>query len=295
MITLFESVKRWSARGRLPLEVNLHRPFWDALKTWAACWRPTGKSWIWLVFALAGPMVAAAPLRLNEVLVTRVVEHEGQPAFQRGLLAANGDFETFDPVPFVPAASIPSEVIGSDLILASVWFGYDVLGPEALANFTDILVPITIGEASYFSIQPSSEPRLEAGTIPNLSTRGIVEPINGLLIGGFVVQERPRRVLIRGVGPTLGEFEVVAPVADPRLVLFRAGQTEAIASNHDWDQAPDHEALAAASATVGAFALPSGSLDAALLLELPPGAYTAHVEDVANAGGTALLEIYPLP
>jgi hypothetical protein len=46
---------------------------------------------------------------------------------------------------------------------------------------------------------------------------------------------------------------------------------------------------------VGAFALPADSRDAALVLTLPPGSYTAQVSGVANTVGVALVEIYELP
>jgi len=46
---------------------------------------------------------------------------------------------------------------------------------------------------------------------------------------------------------------------------------------------------------VGAFALPAGSKDAALLLDLPAGIYTAHVAGADGGTGVALLEIYRVP
>ena len=46
----------------------------------------------------------------------------------------------------------------------------------------------------------------------------------------------------------------------------------------------------------GAFALPNGSRDSALVLTLAPGTYTAQVGAVDNTStGIALVEIYELP
>jgi hypothetical protein len=53
--------------------------------------------------------------------------------------------------------------------------------------------------------------------------------------------------------------------------------------------------LAAAFTRVGAFALPAGSRDAALLATLPPGAYTAQVSGVGGTTGVALVEVYEVP
>jgi len=46
---------------------------------------------------------------------------------------------------------------------------------------------------------------------------------------------------------------------------------------------------------VGAFALPVGSKDAALVITLPPGNYTVIVSGVAGASGVALAEVYAVP
>jgi hypothetical protein len=43
---------------------------------------------------------------------------------------------------------------------------------------------------------------------------------------------------------------------------------------------------------VGAFSLPANSKDAAILVTLEPGAYTAQVSGVGSTTGTALIEIY---
>jgi hypothetical protein len=44
--------------------------------------------------------------------------------------------------------------------------------------------------------------------------------------------------------------------------------------------------------TVGAFNLPASSLDAAMVITLPPGAYTAQVQGADGGTGIALVEVY---
>ena len=46
---------------------------------------------------------------------------------------------------------------------------------------------------------------------------------------------------------------------------------------------------------VGAFALPSGSKDAALVVTLAPGPYTVVVTDRNGATGVPLVEVYLVP
>ncbi len=70
-------------------------------------------------------------------------------------------------------------------------------------------------------------------------------------------------------------------------------------STHDSDSTRELleavERVARAASAVGAFALPSGSRDAALLLTIAPGAYTAQISGVGNTTGVALVEIYDVP
>lgn len=121
----------------------------------------------------------------------------------------------------------------------------------------------------------------------NLSTRAtlgagpVLTP--GFVVGGTI----SRRVLIRAVGPTLSRFGVTGVMADPSLTVFRSGVTAQIAANNNWGGAAT---LVTTSAAVSAFALPLDSLDAALLLTLTPGAYTAQV--TGTGAGEVLVEVY---
>jgi hypothetical protein len=53
--------------------------------------------------------------------------------------------------------------------------------------------------------------------------------------------------------------------------------------------------IASVSAAVGAFALNTNSKDAALLVSLAEGSYTAVVSGVGSTTGTALVELYVVP
>lgn len=130
--------------------------------------------------------------------------------------------------------------------------------------------------------------------LANLSTRAFVGAGGDLLIPGIVVGgTAPKTLLIRAVGPTLATFGVTNALANPTLAVFD-GATR-IAGNDDWGVNPDVAAVTVATAQVGAFALPSGSRDAALLLTLRPGTYTAQVSGVGGATGIALVEVYEAP
>lgn len=131
-----------------------------------------------------------------------------------------------------------------------------------------------------------------SGYMVNQSARGEIRPDQEVLIAGFAVSgSATRRALIRCVGPTLGDFGVPAPVSDSTLSVFNANQVE-ISSNDNWSDNSNAAEIAAAAQTLGAFALPEGSLDSAVLLDLAPGSYTVHARGVGGATGTVLLEVY---
>jgi hypothetical protein len=128
----------------------------------------------------------------------------------------------------------------------------------------------------------------------NLSARSHVGRNDDLLVVGLAVKgESPKRFLIRGVGPTLTDFKVAGALVDPVLTLFQ-GQT-VMRSNDDWSLSADAAEIAAAAVKCGAFALAPGSKDAAMLVYLPPGNYTAHVKGVGDTTGIAIVEAYEVP
>lgn len=126
--------------------------------------------------------------------------------------------------------------------------------------------------------------------LANLSARGLVGTGDQNLIVGFVSRGTgTKQILVRGVGPTLGtEFGVAGALATPELTLF-SGQGKVIASNTAWGGSA---ALAQVFEQVGAFALPTGSADTALLETLSSGSYTAEVSGLNGATGIALAELY---
>lgn len=128
--------------------------------------------------------------------------------------------------------------------------------------------------------------------LANLSARARAGTGTGTLIAGFVVDVpamgSTRTFLIRAIGPALAQFGVTGVLADPRLAVYRGDVR--LAGNDDWNR--DSGVLPNAFTQFGAFALPHGSKDSALLLNLPPGAYSVHVNSVDGGSGVALVEIY---
>ncbi|WP_221031561.1 hypothetical protein [Actomonas aquatica] len=152
----------------------------------------------------------------------------------------------------------------------------------------------------------SETPNTEAQRLVNISSRSLVSPGEGQLVGGFVVTgNSPKRILVRGVGPELATFNVAGFLTNPRLSLYDATETP-IAENDDWETGlpltPNQTVataaeIAAAAQSVGGFPLTAGSQDAALIVTLNPGSYTVAlaVATPDTAPGNGLIEIYELP
>jgi hypothetical protein len=133
-------------------------------------------------------------------------------------------------------------------------------------------------------------PGTDTVRLANISTRGWVSGEDNRMISGFVVSgNRPKRVLVRAAGPSLEPFGLSGFLPDPVVTVLEGARE--IARNNDWEQG-GATASAEFAARVGAFAFPSGSKDAAIVLTLPPGIYTAHVTGNKGSTGVALVEVY---
>ena len=135
------------------------------------------------------------------------------------------------------------------------------------------------------------------GAVPrlvNLSARSRVGLGSEALIVGFVYRGAvPARLLIRGVGPSLTAYGVQGALADPVLTVRALDTLTVTGENDDW---AGTTALKAAFAAAGAFSLSSDtSRDAAIVVEIEPGSYTATVSGVQQGTGVALVEVYQLP
>jgi hypothetical protein len=139
-----------------------------------------------------------------------------------------------------------------------------------------------------------------------LSTRGLVQTGENVLIGGFVIAgpaTAKKELLIRGVGPSLqtAGFPASECIPATQIQLFDSNGS-LIASNNGWTTAPDGGAAeVAVAAQVGDFPLVNwagGGGDSALVTTLAPGAYTVIVSPAPGApasyqtGYVGIVEIY---
>lgn len=135
-------------------------------------------------------------------------------------------------------------------------------------------------------------PLPEQSKLINISTRSFVGAGENVLIAGFIIRgTAPKQVLIRASGPALLKYSVTGVLPDPTLELHDLSTV--IRTNDNWGDDPaSKSAILAATAATGAFPLDEGSKDAAILLVLQPGGYTAVVKDKNGATGVGLVEVY---
>lgn len=249
-----------------------------------------------LLIRASGPALTLPPLNVTGVLPDPALQvlRDGR------VVAQNDDWNT--PVANGTAVSAAVARVGAfpfrpgsadaALVaqLAPGAYTMQVLGDATGPNASGVVL------AEIYEVLDASEPA-GARRLVNLSARGIARPGDPLIAGFAIGGTAPQRVLIRGVGPTLAlpPINLAGTLANPQLTLFR-GAT-AIKSNDDWFRDPNAPLIRDTATKVGAFALGATSLDAALLLYLEPGVYTAQVTGPSNttgpAGtGAALVEVY---
>jgi uncharacterized delta-60 repeat protein len=147
------------------------------------------------------------------------------------------------------------------------------------------------------SVDPTFVPDpsiIATGFVLNLSTRVRVGTGDHVLIGGFIVDgTSPKKLMIRGIGPSLASSGVPTPLADPRVSL-RDSSGAVIAQNDNWRTTQMGGVITSdqASAIEATGIAPKSDAESAMIVTLAPGAYTAIVEGAG--GGTALVEMYDL-
>jgi hypothetical protein len=125
--------------------------------------------------------------------------------------------------------------------------------------------------------------------LANISTRGFVQTGSDVMIGGFIFGNgtASEKVIIRAIGPSL--TGVANVLADPTLELHDHYGT-LLMSNDNWqDDASQASQIRATGIP------PQNDFESAMVIALPPGAFTAIVAGKNGSTGVALVEVYHLP
>jgi phospholipase/lecithinase/hemolysin len=121
----------------------------------------------------------------------------------------------------------------------------------------------------------------------DISTRVFVDTGEGVSIVGFIVAgDVSKKVLIRGIGPSLAASGVPSPLADPTLTLFDASGN-ALMTNDNWQDSQAAEIIATGIP-------PQNALESAIVATVGPGQYTAVLAGNNGTTGNGLAEVYDL-
>ena len=215
--------------------------------------------------------------------------HDGTGA----LIASNDNWQT----------TIIGGIITQDQVQEIINSGHAPADPRESAiianlpagNYTAIVrgVSNTTGVAlvEVYDLSPDTN-----SILGNISTRSFVQTDDNVMIGGFIVQgNRPKRVIIRAIGPELTQFGVPNVLADPTLELHD-GTGALIASNDNWQTTIiggiiTHDQV---QEILNSGLAPTDGRESAIIANLPAGNYTAIVRGVNNTTGVALVEVYDL-
>jgi hypothetical protein len=206
------------------------------------------------------------------------------------VIAENDNWLAADAPVAASVGAFPLAAASSDAALVTM---------VSAAPYTVLLSSRTSGDSGTTMIEVyDASTDVEAATahLINLSVRGSVAD-DAPLIGGFVIRgTASKRYLLRVSGPALVPFGVTGALPDPRLDLFDQAGT-VIRSNDNWESGSAAETLDLKQAflRVGAFPLPTGGRDAAVIATLAPGLYSVRASGVGTTAGAALIEIYELP
>src|SRR5437870_2710737 len=170
-----------------------------------------------------------------------------------------------------------------------------IIGDLPAGNYTAIVRGVS-GTTGVALVEVYDLATGTSSILGNISTRAFVQTGDNVMIGGFIVQGTgTKRVIIRAIGPELGQYGVPNPLADPTLELHD-GTGALIGSNDNWQTTIlggiiTHDQVQEIQDSGHA---PGDARESAIIADLPPGNYTAIVRGVNNTTGVALVEVYDI-
>jgi hypothetical protein len=185
--------------------------------------------------------------------------------------------------PFLGLLSPMLELRGPDGLISTTNPIETMLAP---GNYTAIVrggassdTGLAVVEVYDFDMTPRPDSKLG-----NISTRAFVQTGDNIVIAGFILSgDGNDRIVVRGIGPSLAEFGVPDPLADPTLELRNSSGTK-IAENDDWLPDPG----------IPVTLHPGHPLESALAATLSAGQYTALLAGFNNTTGIGVVEVYDL-
>lgn len=147
--------------------------------------------------------------------------------------------------------------------------------------------------AAHYWLAKSANDAITLPVVPpaqavNIASRVSVGTDEQVAIAGFIISgDVPKKVLIRGIGPSLAASGVPNPLANPTLTLFDE-PGNALSMNDNWRDSPQ------AMEIMNTGLAPHNDSESAVLISLVPGQYTAILAGRDATIGNGLIEVYDL-
>ena len=127
-----------------------------------------------------------------------------------------------------------------------------------------------------------------ASQLANISTRGLVQTGDNVMIGGFILGggSGATSLALRGIGPSLSRSGLSNVLADPTLELRDSNGT-LLVSNDNWED----DSTSAAQLIAHGLA-PQNSLESGIFTSLAPGGFTVILAGKNGGVGIGLVEVY---
>lgn len=179
--------------------------------------------------------------------------------------------------------------------------------PEGTQLFTAVVNDIEnangVGLVEIFDATGTSRngvaPNDAQNRLVNVATRGFVGTEDDVLIAGFIVDGQvDSKLLLRGLGPSISDPNLTGKLEDPTITLFRTDFTQVppvnveVATNDNWEDAPNVDEIVTVSNQVGAAVLASGAKDSIILVDALPGLYSFILSGANDGTGIGLVEVF---
>ncbi len=214
-----------------------------------------------------------------------------------GITIFPGGFPLYRNGQMIGAIGVSGDGVDQDDIVAASGT-HDFLTPEAIradqvvfrgARLPYAKFPRDPDGATVFHdeiVMTSPHALIMPGGLANISTRLNVGNGDDVLIAGFIIAGKsPKKILIRGLGPSLAQFQISNVLADPMLELHKPGG--GVVTNDNWKSTQLNDIQATGIP-------PPNEMEPAILATLAPGAYTAIMHGKNGATGVGLVEMYDL-
>jgi hypothetical protein len=212
------------------------------------------------------------------------------------VLFSNGTVQVGGSLNSTPNLSFRIELFGNDQPnrfgygQGQFYLGFTSVTTDASGNASfDLTLPVpnSVRAISSTATGPTRTSEFSATFLAkpqNISTRASVQTGDNIVIAGLIVRGTdPKRVLLRGLGPSV---EVPGALQNPVLAIYNRLGVQ-ITSNDNWADSQQDEIKATGLA-------PTDDREAALLMNLIPDSYTIQLRGAQNGTGVGLVEVYDL-